>query len=159
MEQSYILQYGVSALSTTSTKFGIATKDLLRELEPSPSYDRILLNSGVFSLLIVATDRGQLQSLPRRLFDPRRPNRKPTSQEQQDEWLIQYEPVIPNDPRRTISHNYNVSIFSKTPLRKKKRKKRLTQINLRLLLAWPPNKRPHIPFPPRIYLAHLCSWP
>lgn len=55
----------------------------------------------------VANHRNQIQTFPRRIFDPRRPNRKVTSEEQ-EEWLIQYDPLIPDDPRRIISHNYEV---------------------------------------------------
>ncbi|THH04236.1 hypothetical protein EW145_g5667 [Phellinidium pouzarii] len=84
-EQAYVFPFAVSALTTTSTKFGIATKDLL-----------------------VANHRNQIQSFPRRMFDPRRPKRKVTAEEQ-EEWLIQYDPVIPDDTRRVISHNYHVA--------------------------------------------------
>lgn len=42
------------------------------------------------------------------MFDPRRPKRKVTAEEQ-EEWLVQYDPLIPDDSRRVISHNYQVS--------------------------------------------------
>lgn len=58
----------------------------------------------------VATKNNRIQSFPRRLLDPRRPNRKPTAEEQ-EEFLIQYDPVLPNDPRRVLSHNYDVCRF------------------------------------------------
>ena len=51
----------------------------------------------------------QIQSVPRRFLDPRRPKHKPTAQEL-EEWLIQYDPVVPDDTRRVISHNYKVRV-------------------------------------------------
>lgn len=42
------------------------------------------------------------------MFDPRRPKHKPSAQEM-EEWLIQYDPLIPDDPRSVVSHNYNVA--------------------------------------------------
>jgi hypothetical protein len=59
-------------------------------------------------LLAVANGKQQIQSIPRRLLDPRRPTGKPTAVEQ-EEWLIQYDPVLSDDPRRVISHNYKAS--------------------------------------------------
>ncbi|KAL4255601.1 ER membrane protein complex subunit 1 [Pleurotus pulmonarius] len=84
-EQAYIFPHGVTALSTTSTKFGISTKDL-----------------------IVATKNHKILSIPRRVLNPRRPNRKVTAEEQEEQ-LIPYDPLIPDDPRRTLSHNYEVA--------------------------------------------------
>lgn len=55
----------------------------------------------------VANVRQQVQSVQKRVLDPRRPNRKPTSEEM-EEWLFQYDPLVPDDPRRVISHNYKV---------------------------------------------------
>jgi len=74
----------VSALSTTSTTYGITVRDI-----------------------IVANENHQIQSIPRRFLDPRRPKRKPTNEEL-EEWLIQYDPLIPDDPKRMLSHNYQV---------------------------------------------------
>lgn len=84
-EQSYIYQHGISAITATSTKFGIAAKDV-----------------------IVATTNHRVQSLPRILLNPRRPNRKVTSEEQ-EERLVPYDPIFPEDTRRVISHNYDVA--------------------------------------------------
>ncbi|KAF8809912.1 DUF1620-domain-containing protein [Phlegmacium glaucopus] len=84
-EQAYIFPHEITALAPTSTKFGITTKDL-----------------------IVATKNRRIQSFPRRLLDPRRPHRKTTTEEQ-EEFLVQYDPVLPNDPRRVLSHNYDVA--------------------------------------------------
>ncbi|KAF7371106.1 hypothetical protein MSAN_00745500 [Mycena sanguinolenta] len=87
LEQSYIFAHGITAITTTSTKFGITSKDI-----------------------IVATRNNKIHSIPRRILNPRRPQgRKPTAEEQQEEQLIQYDVLIPEDPRRTISHTYEVA--------------------------------------------------
>ncbi|GJJ09321.1 hypothetical protein Clacol_003543 [Clathrus columnatus] len=78
--QSYLYPFGVTAIATTTTKFGITSKDVL----------------------------GKIQTIPRLFLNPRRPKGKPTAEEQ-EEWLIQYDPLLPYDPRRVISHNYEVA--------------------------------------------------
>ncbi|KAF6749878.1 hypothetical protein DFP72DRAFT_1013730 [Ephemerocybe angulata] len=88
-EESYIFPHAISALAPTSTKFGISGKDL-----------------------IVATKNHKIQSFPRRLLNPRRPHRKPTSQEA-EEGLFQYDPIIYDDPKRVISHTYEVANVQK----------------------------------------------
>lgn len=55
----------------------------------------------------VATKNHRIQSFSRHFLDPRRPNRKTTTEEQ-EEYLITYDPVLPNDSKRVLSHNYNV---------------------------------------------------
>ncbi|KAJ7065423.1 hypothetical protein C8F01DRAFT_1125582, partial [Mycena amicta] len=86
MEQSYVYPHGVTAITTTSTKFGITTKDI-----------------------IVATQNNKIHEIPRRMLNPRRPkDRKPTAEEQQEEQLLPYDLMMPDDPRRTISHKYEV---------------------------------------------------
>ncbi|KAF5329635.1 hypothetical protein D9619_009267 [Psilocybe cf. subviscida] len=85
LEQAYVFPYAITALATTSTKYGISTKDL-----------------------IVATANHRIQSFPRRVLDPRRPNRKVTAEEA-EEFMSTYEPLLPNDPRRVLSHNYDVA--------------------------------------------------
>jgi ER membrane protein complex subunit 1 len=102
-EQTYVFPYAISAMTTTSTKFGMATKDLISLF--SKAYVK---GVRLITLLTVANSKGQIQTYPRRIFDPRRPKRKPTSEEQQEERLIQYDPLIPDDPRRAISHTYQV---------------------------------------------------
>ncbi|KAJ7498075.1 DUF1620-domain-containing protein [Mycena galericulata] len=87
LEQSYVFAHGVTAITTTSTKFGITSKDI-----------------------IVATQNNKIHAIPRRMLNPRRPkNRKPTAEEQQEEQLIPYDVIMPDDPRRTISHTYEVA--------------------------------------------------
>ncbi|KAF5367352.1 hypothetical protein D9615_010290 [Tricholomella constricta] len=84
-EQSYVFPHAITAMSPTSTKFGMTSKDL-----------------------IVASRNHQIQSIQRRLLNPRRPNRKVTSEEQ-EEFLVPYDPVLGYDPRRVLSHNYEVA--------------------------------------------------
>ncbi|KAF8636102.1 hypothetical protein AX17_003807 [Amanita inopinata Kibby_2008] len=84
-EQSYVFPHGVDAIATTSTKFGISSKDI-----------------------IVATKNNKIQTISRRLLDPRRPKKKPTNEELM-EGLIEYDPVIPDDPKRVISHEYETA--------------------------------------------------
>ncbi|KAF8211092.1 hypothetical protein K438DRAFT_1808794 [Mycena galopus ATCC 62051] len=87
LEQSYIFAHGITAITTTSTKFGITAKDI-----------------------IVATTNNKIHAIPRRFLNPRRPQgRKPTAEEQQEEQLIPYDVLLPEDPRRTISHVYEVA--------------------------------------------------
>ena len=59
----------------------------------------------------MATVNHRIQSFPRRIFDPRRPNRKVTSEEQEEQ-LFPYDPLLPNAPRRVLSHNYDVSFMA-----------------------------------------------
>ncbi|KAG1790453.1 uncharacterized protein HD556DRAFT_1392090 [Suillus plorans] len=84
-EQSFIMPHGITAISPTSTKFGVSTKDI-----------------------IVANRKNSIQSIPRRLLNPRRPKHKPTSEEQ-EEMLVQYDAVLPDDARLVLSHNYEVA--------------------------------------------------
>ncbi|RPD68393.1 DUF1620-domain-containing protein [Lentinus tigrinus ALCF2SS1-7] len=84
-EQAYIFPRGIRTLTPTSTSYGISVKDI-----------------------IVANENNQIQSFPRRFLDPRRPRQKPTAEEA-EEWLIQYDPVLPDDPKRVLSHNYQVA--------------------------------------------------
>ncbi|KAL4246361.1 ER membrane protein complex subunit 1 [Abortiporus biennis] len=84
-EQGYVFPRAISTIATTSTKFGITIKDV-----------------------IVAGQNHQVQSFPRRALDPRRPKRKPTNEEA-EEWLVQYDPLLPDDPKRVLSHKYQVA--------------------------------------------------
>ncbi|KAI9435607.1 DUF1620-domain-containing protein [Lactarius indigo] len=85
IEQSYIFPHAITSITTTSTKYGISTKDI-----------------------IVANENGQIQSFPRLFLNPRRTKDKPTAEEQ-EEWLVQYDPVLPDDAHRVLSHNYHVA--------------------------------------------------
>ncbi|KAH7325157.1 hypothetical protein B0J17DRAFT_682400 [Rhizoctonia solani] len=84
IQQSFLFPYPVVALGTTATKFGISTKGLL-----------------------VATSKNQIYHLHRRILDPRRPLQKPTAQDQ-EEMLFQYDPVLPPDTRRIVTHKNQV---------------------------------------------------
>lgn len=81
--QTYLFEHPVSALTTTSTRHGITSRDLL-----------------------VATTQ-QLIALPKRLLDPRRPVLHAGGKikgDEKEEGLLPYEPVIPDERKWTISH-------------------------------------------------------
>ncbi|KNZ73653.1 hypothetical protein J132_10454 [Termitomyces sp. J132] len=84
-EQAYLLPHAITAFAPTSTKFGITVKDL-----------------------IIASRTHQIASIQRHLLNPRRPHRKVTAQEQ-EEFLVSHEPVLASDPRRVLSHTYEVA--------------------------------------------------
>ncbi|KAI6097855.1 hypothetical protein F5141DRAFT_1011125 [Pisolithus sp. B1] len=84
-EQAYLIPYGVTALSTTSTRLGVTLKNL-----------------------IVASRRHAVHSVPRRLLDPRRPLGK-VSPAEAEEGLVTYDAVLPDDARLALSHNYEVA--------------------------------------------------
>jgi hypothetical protein len=44
------------------------------------------------------------------MLKPRRPKRKVTAEEA-EEFLIEYDPVLPDDPHRVFSRNYEVSFW------------------------------------------------
>ncbi|KDN35819.1 DUF1620-domain-containing protein [Tilletiaria anomala UBC 951] len=84
-QQTYNFPRVIQALSTTATKFGISIKTL-----------------------IVATEDGHVFSIPRRLLDPRRPVGRKVTQQEAEEWLIMYDPAVPDQPKWTISHVHTV---------------------------------------------------
>lgn len=59
----------------------------------------------------MANENGQIQSFPRFLLNPRRTKDKPTTEEQ-EEWLVHYDPVLPDDAHRVLSHDYHVRYMS-----------------------------------------------
>ena len=89
--QTYAFEHPIRGITTTITRHGITSKDLLV----------LTLNS--------------LISLPKRLLDPRRPvlpeGKKPTA-EQKEEGLIPYEAALPDESKLTVSHVYEVRSFS-----------------------------------------------
>lgn len=101
IEQAYVFSHAITAMTPTSTKFGITNKDLIGMLH---ILFRLL---GILNRVVVATKIHQVQSIQRRLLNPRRPNRKVTAEEQ-EEFLVPYEPVLAYDPKRVLSHNYEV---------------------------------------------------
>ena len=103
-EKAFIFPHAITALAPTSTKYGITTRDLIG-LSFFLNKKKSPIKSSNIS--IVATKNHRIQSFPRRFLDPRRPHRKPTSEEL-EEFLIEYDAVLPNDPRRVLSHNYDV---------------------------------------------------
>jgi len=96
-------------MATTRTKFGISGKDVIGAFFLSWfSLFPIVLVTKV--LFIVATNDNKIRSIPGRLLNPRRPNRKATSQEMEEQ-LIQYHPVLPSDAKLVLSHNYQVRSY------------------------------------------------
>ncbi|KAI0052505.1 DUF1620-domain-containing protein [Auriscalpium vulgare] len=83
--RAFVFPHDVTAITTTATKYGVTSKDIL-----------------------VANTKGQIQSFTRLMLNPRRPKNKPTAEEQ-EEWLVQYDPIITDEPRRVLSHNYRVA--------------------------------------------------
>ncbi|KAF9450978.1 DUF1620-domain-containing protein [Macrolepiota fuliginosa MF-IS2] len=84
-EDAFVFTQGITAITMTKTKYGISTKDI-----------------------IVATKSNKIQSYPKRILDPRRPRQKPTSQEL-EEGLVQYDSVLPDNPKTVLSHEYEVA--------------------------------------------------
>ncbi|WRT65199.1 uncharacterized protein IL334_002142 [Kwoniella shivajii] len=84
VSQSFILPTEVKAIGFTTSKAGITTKEVL-----------------------IVNGKNQIASIPRRLLDPRRPTGKPTSRDK-EEILIPYEALIPLEPKKVISHKYEV---------------------------------------------------
>lgn len=103
IEQSFIMPRGINVIATTSTSYGITIKDIIGMLRAHMHMTRPL----TVPALTVANENNQVQSFPRRILDPRRPMRKPTAEEM-EEWLIQYDPIIYDDPKRVLSHRYEV---------------------------------------------------
>ncbi|KOS16230.1 hypothetical protein Malapachy_3417 [Malassezia pachydermatis] len=72
--QTFVLPYSVRAMATTRTTLGVARRSL-----------------------VIANNRSEVLLLPRRFLDPRRPVGKPTK-EDQEEGLLPYQPVLPDEP-------------------------------------------------------------
>ncbi|KAF8316331.1 DUF1620-domain-containing protein [Clavulina sp. PMI_390] len=83
-QHSFLLPYSITSLGMTSTKYGISTKEI-----------------------IVSTTKGQIHTIPRQMLDPRRHQEKPSAADG-EEWLIAYDAVIGDDPRRVISRKFDV---------------------------------------------------
>jgi ER membrane protein complex subunit 1 len=50
-----------------------------------------------------------VQTFGRRFLDPRRPKTKPSAAEA-ELGLVQYDVLLPSDPRRIVSHNYHILV-------------------------------------------------
>ncbi|WVQ68755.1 uncharacterized protein L199_006964 [Kwoniella botswanensis] len=84
ISQSFILPTEVKTLGFTTSKAGITTKEV-----------------------IIVNGKNQIATIHRRLLDPRRPVGKPSSRDK-EEMLIPYEALIPVDPKKVISHTYQI---------------------------------------------------
>lgn len=103
--QSFVYPHAVQAIGVTSTKFGIALRDILSKLF---HYTNVLPECPHSSPPSVATDQSQIHALSTRLLDPRRPVGIPTT-DHQTEGLVPFDPVLPYDAKRILSHHYPVS--------------------------------------------------
>lgn len=74
--QVFVLPNPIRGLAASRTKHGITSKSLL-----------------------IATNRGKIMSLPRRLLDPRRPVGRKPNKEELEEGLISYDPYIPESTK------------------------------------------------------------
>lgn len=84
-EQSFVVPAFVKSLAVTTTELGVTSKDL-----------------------IVGTGSNQLVSVPQKLFNPRRPMKDPTAEEQ-EEGLMKYHPVLPIIPTNFLSYNRSIA--------------------------------------------------
>jgi hypothetical protein len=85
LSQAYIIPNEISALTTTSTKQGISSKEVLAIL-PSSS----------------------IVTIPKRVLDPRRPIGRDPNAAEAEEGLFRYAPTIEIDPRSIITHERNM---------------------------------------------------
>jgi hypothetical protein len=84
-EQSFVFPSEVKALGVTSSEMGITSKNL-----------------------IVATAKDEVVFVPRNFFNARRPMKAP-SQEEMEEGLMQYSPMIPDVPTNYLSYNKTIA--------------------------------------------------
>ena len=84
LHKRFLLPEGVAAMAATETAHSIAPKALL-----------------------IATKRGQLLQLPLGFVDPRRPNAKPTKEEQK-EGLMQFSAHLPTPAAFIVSYNRTI---------------------------------------------------
>ncbi|KAJ1959255.1 hypothetical protein IWQ62_004686, partial [Dispira parvispora] len=82
--RSFVLSEQVTALGVTTTRNGVATREL-----------------------VMSFASGRIITLPRSLVDPRRPQSDPNDEEKQ-EGLARYEPLLPNNPRWTLSYHHQI---------------------------------------------------
>lgn len=102
-EQTFVFPHDISAITMTTTQFGITAKNVIG----APLLPHALPPCSNAYALAVANRNGQIQTYTRRMLDPRRPKRKTTAEEQ-EEWLVQYDALLPDDTRSVLSHNYHV---------------------------------------------------
>ncbi|CAG8515703.1 6939_t:CDS:10 [Diversispora eburnea] len=79
--QSFMFPYGIRSIGVTTTKNGIAMREFL-----------------------FALDTDQILGIPKRILDPRRPQRALTN-EDKEEMLIPYESAIPDNKRFILSYH------------------------------------------------------
>ncbi|KAK7205135.1 hypothetical protein BZA70DRAFT_248339 [Myxozyma melibiosi] len=79
--QAYLFPNHITTLAVTRSRFGITNRDI-----------------------IAALDTNMIVELPKRLLDARRPVNRDPSNEEKEEGLMRYEPLIIDDRRSVISH-------------------------------------------------------
>ncbi|KAB8437419.1 hypothetical protein FH972_025097 [Carpinus fangiana] len=92
ISQAYLLPEEISALTVTQTQQGITSRHLVASL--------------------VSTQG--LVSIPRQMFDPRRPiGKDPTGPQAMEEGLMRYAPFVDFDPKAFLSHSREVAGIKK----------------------------------------------
>lgn len=79
--QAYLFPTHISSLAVTRSRFGITNRDV-----------------------IAALDTNQVAALPKRILDARRPVSRDPTNEEKEEGLVKYDPLITDDRRLIISH-------------------------------------------------------
>ena len=109
LSKAFVFPGRVNAIATSQTLHGISMKALLGQWQ----YLKILLcKSAKISPISVSTSLDQIIAIPRRFLDPRRPMHKPTKADA-EEYLVPYDPVIPVEPKWTITHTERVAGISR----------------------------------------------
>lgn len=84
ISQSYIFPYRINTFAVSSTKQGITTRDILASIP-----------SGIYGI-------------QKRVLDPRRPVGRDPNNDEREEGLFPYSPVVEVDPRSLITHERQV---------------------------------------------------
>ena len=86
ISQTYHMPEGISTMTTTTTKQGITSRQLI----------------------VTLTDSNAIVGIPHQVLDPRRPVGKAPSNQQLEEGLMQYHPMIDFDPKWHLTHSQDV---------------------------------------------------
>lgn len=86
ISQSYIYDHEIRAMTATTSRHGITSRDIL-----------------------VSLATNQLTTISRRLLDPRRPDPKRVTAQDKEEMLVPYDPVLVSDPKSVLSHAREVA--------------------------------------------------
>ena len=86
MSQSYITPGAVESFAVTTTGQGITSREILALLKSPQS----------------------IYTIPKRVLDPRRPVGRDTTNDEKEEGLFPYSPIVDIDPRAVITHERQV---------------------------------------------------